>query len=300
MLTGVRKAARQPLVQFLVLGAVLFGLWSWLAAPEADDDSKTIVITAADVSRLDASFRARWNRPPTEEELLGLVRDFAREKALYRHALAMGLDRNDPTIERMLSRKLQALTQNLVELSLSPTEQDLRSFYESDADRYRPPSLITFTQVFVDPDQRGDGTLDDAKEILDQLRSLDDPTAEAGRFGDPFMLQRYYPAKSQLEISKLFGKGFTESAFALEPGVWHGPLLSGYGVHLVYVHHLETAPIPEFETVEKQVRQDWMDVKRGELEEETIDQILSSYTVVFEESPQEASGTTSSQPETAG
>ena len=106
MLAGVARAAGQPLVQFLVLGAVLFGLWTWLAAPEATDDSKTIVITATDVSRLDASFRARWNRPPTNDELLGLVRDHARTTALYRYAVALGLDKNDPTIQRLLSNKL--------------------------------------------------------------------------------------------------------------------------------------------------------------------------------------------------
>jgi len=300
MLAAVRRIAGQPLVQYLVLGAIIYGLWAWIGGSAQPDDGRTIVITATDVSRLDAAFRARWNRPPTNNELLELVRDHARETALYRHALAMGLDQNDPTIRRMLSRKLQTLTQNLVELSLSPTEEELRSFFETGVERYRPPPSITFTQIFVDPDQREDETLDDAAEILGELRALDDPTARAGQFGDPFMLQSYYPAKSGLEISKLFGKGFTESVFALEPGSWHGPVLSGYGVHLVYVHHIDTPPAPDFAAVEAQVRQEWMDLKRRELEEETIDQILSSYEIVFEEAPEEDQERPAGEPEVKG
>jgi len=106
-------------------------------------------------------------------------------------------------------------------------------------------------------------------------------------FGDQFMLQRYYPQKDGLEIRKLFGQGFTESVFKLEPGQWHGPVLSGYGVHLVYVHHLGKAPAPEFEMVQEEVKQQWMDEKKQELQQEYINKVLAGYEVVFEDVPDE-------------
>jgi len=298
MRKSIAKVASQPLVQFLVLGAILLGLSVWIWGPGAEDDDKTIVVTATDVSRFDAGWRARWNRPPTNEELTGLVRDYARETALYRHAVAMGLDKNDPTIRRMLGQKLQTLTQNLVELSLSPTEEELKSYFQAKAERYRPPDLITFTQVFVDPDLREDATLGDAEEILAELRSLDDPTGGIQAFGDPFMLQRYYPQKDELQIRKLFGGGFTQSVFELTIGEWHGPVLSGYGVHLVYVHHLGKASEPDFEMAQEQVKQDWMDEKRRELQDTYINQVLASYEVVFEDAPEEPVDETG--PETSG
>jgi peptidyl-prolyl cis-trans isomerase C len=289
MRKSISKVASQPLVQFLVLGAIVYALWVWIWGPGAVDDEKTIVVTAADVSRLDASWRARWNRPPTDQELLGLVRKSVREIALYRHAVAMGLDKNDPTIRRMVGNKLQTLTQGLVELNLSPTDQELRTYFEANVERYRPPDLITFTQVFVDPDKRGDATLDDAEDILVELRSLAEPTEGTEAFGDQFMLQRYYPQKDGLEIRKLFGQGFTQSVFKLEPGRWHGPVLSGYGVHLVYVHHLGKAPAPEFEMVQEEVKQQWMDEKGRELQQEYINEVLAGYEVVFEDFPDEPS-----------
>ncbi len=289
--TGVReriaKAAGQPLVRFLLLGAVFYALYAWIGAPGVEEPDKVIRVSATDVSRLDASWRARWNRAPTKEELAGVVKEHVREIALYRQAVAMGLDQNDVVVRRILSQKLQTLTQSLVELSLSPTEQELRSYFDANLERYRLPDLITFTHIFIDPDRRGDETLGDAEEIASKLRSLAEPTEGIEGLGDPFMLQRYYPGKSELEIRKLFGHGFTQSVFELSTGQWYGPVLSGYGVHLVYVHDLEEAPRPEFPAVQERVKQDWMDERRRELEDKYVNEVLASYEVVFEDMPPE-------------
>ncbi len=197
MRKAIAKAAGQPLVQFLVLGAVFYGLYAWIIGSRAGEPDNVIRVTVADVSRLDAAWRARWNRPPTQEELAGLVRSHVREIALYRHAVAMGLDQNDVVVRRMLGQKLQTLSQNLLELSLSPTEQELTTYFTANAERYQPPDLITFTQIFLDPDRRGDETLEDAEEILGELRSLAEPTEGIQSLGDSFICrsQQVVPAR---------------------------------------------------------------------------------------------------------
>ena len=305
MLSGVRqaiaKAAAQPLIQFLVLGAVFYGLYAWIIGSRSGEPDNVIRVTVADVSRLDAAWRARWNRPPTQEELAGLVRSHVREIALYRHAVAMGLDQDDVVVRRMLGQKLQTLSQNLLELSLSPTDQELRTYFTANAERYQPPDLITFTQIFLDPDRRGDETLEDAEEILGELRSLAEPTEGIEGLGDSLMLQRYYPRKDELEISKQFGQGFAQSVFELSPGEWHGPVLSGYGVHLVYVHDHAESPAPEFAVVEEMVKQDWLGDKRRELQEKFVSDVLASYEVVFEDLPEETPEQgVEAEPETSG
>jgi hypothetical protein len=55
------------------------------------------------------------------------------------------------------------------------------------------PTLYTFTQVFIDPDKRGDATLDDAQEIKAELIAQGDDIGDAGALGDRFMLQKYFP-----------------------------------------------------------------------------------------------------------
>ena len=151
----ITRVAKQPLLQFLVLGAIFYGVFAWVGGATDGGSDNVIRVTAADISRLDAGWRARWNRPPTEDEFAGLVRSHIREVALYRHAVAMGLDQDDPVVRRMLGTKLQTLTQNVLEFSLAPTDEELRPWFEENAERYRAPALITFTQIFLDPDRRG-------------------------------------------------------------------------------------------------------------------------------------------------
>ncbi len=281
---ALRRLLGQPLLHFLVLGLAFYALYAWVGRGRAEPPDNVIVVTAADVSRLEAAWRARWNRPPTPEEMVGLVRSHVQEIALYRQALAMRLDQNDPVVRRMLGQKLQTLTQNLVELALSPTDQELADYFVENADEYQPPELITFTQIFLDPDKRGEATREDAARILGELRGIG-PAEAAQEYGDSLMLQSYYPRKTPLEVQKQLGTSFAEAVFDLEPGQWHGPVESGYGVHLVWVDEIERPEAPELADIRERVKQDWIADRRRELQERYINEVLASYEVVFEDPP---------------
>ncbi len=228
------------------------------------------------------NWQKRWNRAPTPAERRGLIVGYVRESILYREALAMGLDKEDTIIRRRLAQKLEFLSQDLVAL-IPPTEADLRAYFEAHVVRYQEPDLITLTHIFIDPDRRGEQTLEDAKAMRTKLQGLAHPTQGIDAFGDPFMLQRYYPQRSVLELSKLFGREFAQGLFDLAPGQWHGPVLSGYGVHLVYVHHLTEAPPSTFEAVQERVKQDWQDDKREKLNEQYYASLQARYPVVIED-----------------
>jgi parvulin-like peptidyl-prolyl isomerase len=68
----------------------------------------------------------------------------------------------------------------------------------------------------------------------------------------------------------------------LEPDEWHGPVLSGYGTHLVYIHEHRVTPPPEFSDVAEQVREDFEEERRRELNEEFLASLLERYEVVIE------------------
>lgn len=104
--------------------------------------------------------------------------------------------------------------------------------------------------------------------------------------GDSIMLQRYYPEKPQERIGQLFGREFAKSVFALEPGRWHGPVLSGYGTHLVYVQALREFPVPGFDDVREQVAEDWTIARRTEITERYFDDTLARYDVEVEGMPE--------------
>ena len=278
----VRGILREPLVHFLLLGAAIYGLYFAVRPGIDEEPGNRITVTAGEIGWLTETWEKRWNRPPTAEERAGLIDEYVRESIFYREALAMGLDRDDNIIRRRLAQKLEFLTQDLV-ANVPPTDEQLRAYFAEYAKRYTLPALITFMHVFVDPDLRGDGTLDDAESIGAKLRRLDPPTEGAAQLADPFMLQAYYPERSEQEISKLFGAEFAREVAGLAPRQWHGPVLSGYGVHFVYVEARVDAAPAEWSSVRERVRQDWEDARRLDFEEKYYAGLRARYDVVIEE-----------------
>jgi len=275
---------REPLVHFLLIGAAIFVLYGFMGQQDVEEQERTITITAGEIGWLTDTWAKRWNRPPTTEERAGIIDQYLREMILYREAVAMGLDRDDTVIRRRLAQKLEFLSQDLI-TPQPPTEEELQSYFKSHIDRYQAPDLITFTHVFVDPDLRGDQTLVDAEVIKKQLQALKEPPQDARSYGDPFMLQSYYPERSEAELLKLFGSGFARSVFELATRQWHAPVLSGYGTHVVYVHDHQEAEPPAFAEAEVQVRQEWESDKRKQLNEQFVASMIARYDVTIEEVP---------------
>ena len=71
----------------------------------------------------------------------------------------------------------------------------------------------------------------------------------------------------------------------LEPGQWHGPVLSGYGVHLVYVYDFQAAPPPVFEDVQATVLEDWHAVQREEFNAAFFEALKDNYEIIIDEVP---------------
>jgi hypothetical protein len=268
----------------MIIGACVYLLYGLYGQQDRDieERDRTLTVTAGEVAWLEEAWAKRWNRPPTQAERQGLIKQYVRETVLYREALAMGLDKDDTIVRRRLAQKLEFLSQDLIRPS-PPTEEELLAYFESHLDRYRAPDLITLTQIFFDPDKRDAQALEEAEIVKVKLEALPQPPPDSRDFGDSFMLQSYYPERSETELAKLFGGGFAQSVFGLKPEQWHGPVLSGYGVHLVYVHQRQVAPSPTFSQVEERVRQDWEDERRQDLNEQFIAGLLARYNVVIED-----------------
>jgi hypothetical protein len=277
------KLFREPLLHFFLIGAAIYLLYGYAGEPaEQQADDKQVVITAGQIEWMQTAWQKLWNRLPTQQELDGLVQQYIRETVLYREALAMGLDKDDVVIRRRLAQKVEFLAEDLVAL-IPPTHEDLQAYFDEHRQRYQEPLAYTFTQIFFDPDKREDATLDDAEKVKAALMARSDAEADVGEFGDSFMLQNYYPENTRTDIQKLFGGGFADSVTELAQGQWHGPVLSGYGVHLVYVHDVSEPPAPVFTELRDRVIQDWDTDKREELNEQFYAGLRERYTIVIEE-----------------
>lgn len=109
------KLLREPLVHFLVIGAVLFGAFHLTSNTEPASDE--IIVSAGQIASLKAIFSRTWQREPTAKELQALVGDYIHDEVLYREGIARGLDRDDAVIRRRLRQKWNSLPMSLPMLS---------------------------------------------------------------------------------------------------------------------------------------------------------------------------------------
>jgi len=275
---------KEPLFLFITAGVVLFVLYTALNN-YLDRDENIVVVTKADIDFVEQTWASRMNRLPTPSERQGMIDKMVKDRVMYKTALEMGLDKNDKVVMGRMAQKLKYIGNDLIR-SPEPSEQDLVTYYEENKEKYIPEEVISITHIFFNPDKREDETLKDADKALQALRLKGDFDGEVSGYGDSFMLQNYYPNRSELEIRKLFGIGFTESVFELEPGKWHGPVLSGYGTHLVYVHSHQQSDVPSFVDVRDVVKSDWMTDMQKKLNERYIEGLMARYEIVFEETAQ--------------
>lgn len=266
----MKRWIREPLLHFLVAGALLFAAYGWLNH-ESSDAPRTVRISVAEVNWLKETWARQWQRPPTAEELRGLVTDYLKETLLAREAAEMGLDENDTIIRRRLAQKMEFLVQDTARLA-EPGDAELRRFYEANRAHYQAPARVSFTQLFFRNES-------DAKQGLAELatRSPDD-------LGDPSMLERDHAEADAQAVTSQFGDAFSREVFGLASGPWHGPVASAYGFHLVRVSARQDAqPLP-YEAARAQVLEDWQREEQSQASQRFYAELLKKYDVVVDDS----------------
>ena len=271
---------REPLVHFLLIGAALFLLFEF-TREESLDPANRILVSQSQVEQLAAQFTRTWLRPPTEEELSGLIDSYVRDEIYYREALAMGLDRNDPQVRQRMRLKLEFLLEDLT-AQQPPTDEVLETYLQQNPDRFRIEPRLSFRQLYLSFD-RGAALEADAERILGQLEA----GAEAENLGDPTMLPYELSAVPKRIITRTFGERFAEAVIALEPGPWQGPLFSGLGAHLVLVTDRKEGYLPELAEIRDEVEQEYLAERRKELKDLAYRKLREGYEVVIEPDQQE-------------
>ena len=111
----MKKLFAEPLLHFAILGGLLFGLFEFVANPSPQDATQTEQITVSEgqIRRLILGFEKVWQRQPTPEELDRLIESHIRDEVLYREALTMGLDVDDPVVLRRLLETLTEISERL-------------------------------------------------------------------------------------------------------------------------------------------------------------------------------------------
>lgn len=272
----VKALLREPLLHFLLIGALLFAVDAWRRPPERVGIGGEIVVTEARIRTLAQNFARTWQRPPTREELDGLVEAHVREEVMVREALALGLDRDDAIIRRRLQQKVEFVSDQAASLA-TPTDAELEAYLAQNADAFRREPRVTFVQVYLDPGKRGAALPADAARLRERLTAN---AIDPARAGDSLMLLEVrYEDVPQAEVARLFGAEFADQVVSQPPGAWAGPLRSGYGMHLVKVEAMSPAGMPSLAEIRPVVEREWTNAKRRELAQDWYATLRAKYKV---------------------
>lgn len=273
---------REPLIHFLLLGTALFLIHAWISQTkeEEPDNQRRIEISAGLIERLQETWSKQRKRPPTPEELQGLVDGHLKEEVFYREALQMGLDQNDTIIRRRLAQKMGFLIEDLV--PSNPSIESLTTFFTENIEKYREPTRITFTHIYFSKDYR-DNAEADAIALLEKFKAQAQPLLRVSGHGDAFMLNHDYSNQSWQKVTQSFGRDFADAVFKLETKSWQGPVTSAYGFHLVRVSQRSKSRLKTLDEVRDEVYRDWQYTRRKEANQKAYAKLREKYEVVVDE-----------------
>jgi peptidyl-prolyl cis-trans isomerase C len=269
------RLARDPLLHFVVLGALLFAAYSWIGpGREAERRHDRIVIDQAQLDHLKNMWRAQWKRDPAPSDVAAIIDRHLRQEVFYRKALEMNLDHNDEIIKRRLAQKMEAVASDLGNLMQPPTEQQLRTFFDRRKDLFMLPRAFAFRQVLFLPEEA-----DERSQMKTVLVSLQQGAPVPSDRQNKAALRGDWPLTSAAALDNAFGPGFAKSLQDLPLGTWSGPVRSGYGWHLVLLQEKRDPSLPAFDQVRDVVLKQYEYYAVLEAQDRMYAELLKGYAV---------------------
>ena len=263
---ALRALAREPLLHFLVLGALIFAADA-IANPASRQDH--IIAVTPEVRRdIAAQFQDKQGRPPTPAELEPLIDAWLLNEILYREARSLGLDRGDEMIRERITHKMRLLVFNNITVP-DPSEDDLRAWFEAHRDRFDQPQRIDFFEVRV-----GEADADGERRAEQALKAIQNESEDEG-LRDKV---RIYQGRSTASVDLVFGPGFADSLLRLPRGVW-SRIRSEHGWHIVRVDGATAAVPADFAAVRDQVADLWQQDRLRALARDAVNKLGAKYEI---------------------
>jgi hypothetical protein len=257
---------------------VLFALYG-LVGKRSTEAPEKIVVSASRIANLGDGFARTWRRPPSEQELQGLIEDYIRDEVFYREGRAAGLDRDDVIIRRRVRQKMEFLAEDMS--VPEPSDEQLAAYLASNPEIFRTEDRLTFRQVFLSATRRANTIESDSKRVASVLARAD-VAVDVTALGDPFLLGEEFRGVSPSKIRDIFGEAFSERISVMETGRWQGPVSSGFGQHFVFISERVSGGPPALDTVRPVVRREWATARRIEAERKLYASLRERYDIVVE------------------
>lgn len=265
-------AFKEPLVHFLLAGLALFLFFAW-RGDAVDPESRTIAITEEQVERLAANWAQTWQRPPTQPEIDGLIRDYVKEEIYYREGLRLGLEQDDMLIRRRIRSKMEFLASSELE-NEAPTDATLQALLDKNPQAYAADARYSFDQIYLAAQDEAA-----ARTRATQMLASLNKGADWQKLGDAISLPHSPDNVDRARIAADFGDEFAAALAGLKPGRWTGPVASGFGLHLVRIRAVQASAKPSLADVRQKLENDWRAQTLKDREAKAYQALLDGYTV---------------------
>lgn len=257
---------REPLLHFLLIGGVLFGVDHALNSRPGDAHE---IVIGADVTReaID-TFQAARGRAPDAKELKALQQVWLDNEVLYREGLALQLDKGDSAIRERLIFKALSMVDSGVKLP-PIDEAGLRTWFEQHRSQYDEPARYDFQEAVLD------GPADE-RAVRAFVAALN-----GGLPGDAKAGLRVFKGRPHGNLVQSYGEDFARTLEAAAPGTWLA-LNSREGWRAVRLDTVTPARPAPFETVRNAVQQDWTDATLAAQRSAAVAALARKYTVRVE------------------
>lgn len=242
-----RRLFGEPLLQFLLLGTLLFAADRYVAS--VTDDPRRIVIGSAKRENLATIFQEGQGRPPSPEELQQLVVQWSQNEVLYREARYMALDKGDEMIRQRLILKLRNVLFGSI-IVRPPSNAELRQWFDNNRSKYDRPPLFDFEQF-----QLGSSVEEtEARQLSSTIATGEPPEQYASQL-------RSYRARPLSNLVSLFGMKHADSLVHAATSTWRA-VHTDHTWHIARITRRLAAQPANFQELRSQIVREWKDEAR--------------------------------------
>ena len=260
---NLQSVLREPLLHFIVFGALVFGADHLLTAKR--DSPNVIVMDAAVDEEARSIFRSAMSREPTPEDMKILRQRWLDNEVLYREGLALRVDQGDTTIrERVIFKALSLMEANL---SLPQVDEGgLRAWFEQHRADYDEPQRFDFLEA-VPLANAADA---DAVKFAAALNGDAAPGGQSGL--------RVFKGRPRGNLVASYGEPFAVALESATTGRWQ-VLPGADGPRVVRLDAIAPGNKVSFEAVQARVYQDWKDASMQQVRTSALHELSRKYTV---------------------
>ncbi len=257
---------KEPLLHFVLLGALLFAVDYFIAS--VTDDPKTILVDAAVDKQAKKVFKDARGREPTDEELFALRRVWLDNEVLYREGLALGVDKGDSVIrDRVIFKALSMVS---ADLKLPPADEKvIREWFEKNRAKYDEPARYDFQEAVI----AGERIEASVKALVEKLNTGTPGDIEAGL--------RIFKGRPHANIVQGYGEPFAKALEQSPQGKWVA-ISAKDGWRAVRLDSSMNGTAASFESLRGVVLQDWTDATMSQLRSDAVAALAKKYKIKVE------------------